>query len=244
MTDLLEVDLGPVARGWFTTRGLGARDHPEDPYAGLNLAGHVGDDPGRVARNREALASSLGLAPAQVGWMSQVHSTQVALATSGQAPTADALVVDGRAPGPRAAAVLVADCVPVLLADTVVPLGAAVHAGRRGMLAGVVQEAVAHLRHLGASRLVAATGPCVCADCYEVCAQVLQEAAAKEPACAARTRWGTPSVDVAAGVRAQLSRLEVELVPTPGWCTLEDERFYSYRRSATTGRQAGVVVVG
>ncbi len=243
MADLLEVDLGAMAHGCFTTRGPGARDCHDDPYSGLNLAGHVGDDPQRVARHREELSARLGLVPAQVGWMSQVHSAQVAHATSGAEPTADALVVDGRRPGPRAAAVLVADCVPVLLADTTLPLAAAVHAGRRGMLAGVVQEAVARLRALGASRLRAAIGPCVCAGCYEVCEQVLQEAVAKEPACAARTRWGTPALDIAAGVRSQLSRLGVGLVPAPKWCTLEDERFYSYRRCATTGRQAGIVVV-
>ncbi|SPT53936.1 Laccase domain protein yfiH [Actinomyces bovis] len=241
MTDLLEVALGPVARGWFTTRGGGAPAPAESPFWGMNLAGHVGDDPERVRRNRAELAQDLGLKPEQLAWMQQVHSALVAHPQTGREPTADALVVDGRVDVAKAAGVLVADCVPLLLADGQLPLISAVHAGRKGMLDGVVQAAVSELRRLGAQELYAAIGPSICGSCYEVPASMRDESVAIEPACGAVTSWGTPAVDVAAGVRAQLERLQVKLVQTPQWCTLEDERFFSFRREGTTGRLAGVV---
>ncbi|MGK2349332.1 polyphenol oxidase family protein [Actinomyces sp. W5033] len=253
--ELLEVALGPRARGFFTTRGAGAAPvSGADPYAGTNLALHVSDDEGRVMAHRDALAAALaratGQEPPVIAWMNQVHSATVALASGGrQAPTADALVLDLRdsatnPPAARAAAVLVADCVPLLLATSDGALTAAVHAGRRGMLDGVVPAAVSALARRGAdpADLWAAIGPCVCGSCYEVPEHMRRAGAAAEPACATTTRWGTPGLDVAAGVVAQLVRLGVHRVDRPGWCTLEDERFYSYRRDGTTGRLAGVVV--
>lgn len=244
MALLLEVELGPVARGWFTTREGGAPAVADPAYAGLNLAGHVGDQALRVERNRAELAQAIGLEPGQVAWMQQVHSATVAHPGPGPEPMADALVVDGRRDPARAAGVLVADCAPVLLADGSLPLVAAVHAGRQGMLAGVVPAAVAELRRLGAQDLRAAVGPSICGSCYEVPAQMRDQAAEVEPACASTTSWGTPAIDVGAGVRAQLGHLGVGLVDTPAWCTFEDQRFFSYRREGRTGRFAGVVSLG
>ncbi|WP_284710573.1 polyphenol oxidase family protein, partial [Actinomyces sp. 217892] len=223
-----------------------------DPHAGTNLALHVGDDERRVLAHRRALAAALaratgGRAPT-IAWMNQVHSAVVAPAVAGhEAPTADALVLDLRpdgAPAAGAAAVMVADCVPLLLATGDGTLTAVVHAGRRGMLDGVVPAAVSALVRRGADPedLWAAIGPCVCGSCYEVPEHMREAGAATEPACATTTRWGTPGLDVAAGVLAQLTRLGVHRVEHPGWCTLEDERFYSYRRDGRTGRLAGVVV--
>lgn len=241
MAVLLEVGLGPVARGWFTTREGGDPAVADPAYAGLNLARHVGDEAQRVERNRAELAQAIGLEPQQVAWMQQVHSATVAHPGPGAEPTADALVVDGRRDPARAAGVLVADCVPVLLADGRLPLVAAVHAGRLGMLAGVLSAAVAELRRLGAQDLRAAVGPSVCGSCYEVPVQMRDRAAETEPACASTTSWGTPAIDVGAGVRAQLRRLGVPLVAAPRWCTFEDHRFFSFRREGCTGRFAGVV---
>ena len=244
--DLLQVAAGPCARGCFTTRGAGAPPvTPADPYAGLNLAAHVGDDPGTVARHRRRLADALELADDDIGWMNQVHSAVVATARRGHVPTADALVVERRDPrAPRAAGVLVADCVPLLLATDDGGLVAAVHAGRRGMLDGVVTAAVEAMAGLGAdpAGLWAAIGPAICGSCYEVPERMLQEAAAREPACAALTRWGTPGLDIAAGVVAQLRRAGVRRIDRPGWCTYEDRRFYSHRRDGTTGRIVGAAL--
>ena len=164
------------------------------------------------------------------------------------APAADALVLSSRASPaarrPAGAAVMVADCVPLLLAADDGTIVAAVHAGRRGMLDGVVTAAVEAMAGLGAdpAGLWAAIGPAICGSCYEVPERMLQEAAAREPACAALTRWGTPGLDIAAGVVAQLRRAGVRRIDRPGWCTYEDRRFYSHRRDGTTGRIVGAAL--
>ncbi|CAM5411999.1 Purine nucleoside phosphorylase OS=Streptomyces alboniger OX=132473 GN=pgeF PE=3 SV=1 [Streptomyces alboniger] len=139
------------------------------PYEELNLGGAVGDDPGAVRANRALAATSLGLEPDHVVWMNQVHGRDVAVVDGpwGQdavIPAVDAVVTARKG---LALAVLTADCTPVLLADPVAGVAAAVHAGRPGMVAGVVPAAVEAMVKLGAdpSRLVARTGPAVCGRC-------------------------------------------------------------------------------
>ncbi|GGU89588.1 laccase domain protein [Streptomyces litmocidini] len=214
------------------------------PYEELNLGGAVGEEPAAVRANRAAAAGALGLDPARVVWMNQVHGADVVEVDGpwgdADVPSVDAIVT--ARPG-LALAVLTADCVPVLLADPVAGVAAAAHAGRPGMVAGVVPAAVAAMAELGAdpARIVARTGPAVCGRCYEVPEAMRAEVAAVEPAAHAETSWGTPAVDVAAGVRAQLARLGVRDVEDAGVCTLESRDHYSYRRDRTTGRLAGYV---
>ena len=129
----------------------------------------------------------------------------------------------------------------VLLADPVAGVVGAAHAGRPGMLAGVVPATVAAMRDLGARTISAVVGPSVCGRCYEVPAEMQQAAARVVPEVLARTWAGTPSIDVATGVVTQLAGLGVAVTWVPG-CTYEDARFYSYRRSGTTGRFGGVVL--
>ncbi|WP_031007126.1 peptidoglycan editing factor PgeF [Streptomyces sp. NRRL F-5727] len=218
------------------------------PYEELNLGGAVGDDPAAVRANRARAAGELGLDPSLVVWMNQVHGAGVAVVDGawegGEAvPAVDAIVTTRRGLG---LAVLTADCVPVLLADPVAGVVAAAHAGRPGMIAGVVPAAVAAMTELGAEpgRITARTGPAVCGRCYEVPEAMRAEVAAVEPDAYAETSWGTPAVDVAAGVRAQLARLGVTDVEDAGVCTLESPDHYSYRRDRTTGRLAGYVWLG
>lgn len=214
------------------------------PYEELNLGGAVGDDPRAVGANRERAAESLGLDPGDVVWMNQVHGTDVAVVDGpwGDAPVpeVDAIVTTRRG---LALAVLTADCVPVLLADPVAGIAAAAHAGRPGMIAGVVPAAVAAMTRLGAdpARIVARTGPTVCGRCYEVPEEMRADVAAVEPAAHAETSWGTPAVDVAAGVHAQLTRLGVRDRERSPVCTRESPDHFSYRRDRTTGRLAGYV---
>ncbi len=143
--------------------------------------------------------------------------------------------------------VLVADCVPVLLADPTAGVVAALHAGRRGLVAGVVQSAVAAMRDLGAvpSRIRSAIGPSVCGACYEVPREMREEVSLIVPAARAETSWGTPSLDLPGGVAAVLGGCGVGEVLRLDLCTMTDLRFYSHRRSATraepTGRFAGVI---
>ncbi|MGW4288393.1 peptidoglycan editing factor PgeF [Streptomyces sp. NPDC004673] len=214
------------------------------PYAELNLGGAVGDDPGAVMTNRELAAKAAGVDPARVVWMNQVHGAEVAVVEEpwGERPVpeVDALVTARRG---LALAVLTADCVPVLLADPVAGVVAAAHAGRPGMLAGVVPAAVRAMTALGAEpgRIVARTGPAVCGRCYEVPEAMRAEVAAAEPAAHAETSWGTPAVDVSAGVHAQLDRLGVRDRERFPVCTRESDDHFSYRRDRATGRLAGYV---
>ncbi|MFD8376674.1 peptidoglycan editing factor PgeF [Streptomyces sp. NPDC059688] len=214
------------------------------PYEELNLGGAVGDTPEAVRGNRELAAKSLGLDAGRVVWMNQVHGADVAVVDEpwGERPVpeVDAIVTVRRG---LALAVLTADCVPVLLADPVAGVVAAAHAGRPGMTKGVVPAAVRAMTTLGAEpeRIVARTGPAVCGRCYEVPEQMRAEVAAVEPAAHAVTGWGTPAVDVSAGVHAQLDRLGVCDRAQSPVCTLESDDHFSYRRDRTTGRLAGYV---
>jgi YfiH family protein len=184
-----------------------------------------------------------------VAWSTQVHGTAVTrvdgagVGAQDTVGEADALVAVGR----TGAAVVVADCVPVLLADPVAGVAGAVHAGRRGLAGGVVQAAVAEMVGHGArvARLRAAIGPAICGACYEVPAALRAEVADVVPGVAGTTSWGTPSLDLPRGVAGVLDGLGVVHVHATGVCTYTDERFFSHRRSVATGepegRSAGVV---
>ncbi|GAA2599568.1 peptidoglycan editing factor PgeF [Streptomyces axinellae] len=213
------------------------------PYEELNLGGAVGDDPGAVRINRERSAHALGLSPDEVVWMHQVHGRDVAVV---DAPFgADAPAVDGVVTARRglALAVLTADCTPVLLADPVAGVAGAAHAGRPGVLAGVTGATVEAMTKLGArpERIVARLGPAVCGRCYEVPEEMRAEVAAAVPEAYATTRQGTPAVDMAAGVRAQLAQAGVTRWEQSSVCTLESGDHFSYRRDKTTGRLASYV---
>ncbi|MDK1475599.1 peptidoglycan editing factor PgeF [Streptomyces sp. 549] len=214
------------------------------PYEALNLGGAVGDDPAAVTANRARAAGELGIDPGRVVWMNQVHGRQVA-AVDAPWPGVGAPPVDGvvTTRAGLALAVLTADCTPVLLADPQAGVIGAAHAGRPGLVAGVVPATVARMTELGAraSRITAWTGPSVCGGCYEVPAALRDEVCAVVPEAHAVTRWGTPAVDVAGGVRAQLAGLGVTSVDDAGICTLESPDHFSYRRERTTGRLASYV---
>jgi YfiH family protein len=142
--------------------------------------------------------------------------------------------------------VLVADCVPVLLADAEAGVVAAVHAGREGVRRGVAPEALAAMARLGArpGTTTALLGPAVCGACYEVPAAMRAEVARVAPAAATRSRRGTPALDLRAGLDEVLRRAGVGEVVHDPRCTVEDRRLFSHRRDGVTGRQAGVVWLG
>lgn len=153
-------------------------------------------------------------------------------------PSADALMTT--TPG-LGLMIRVADCVPVLLGDPVAGVIGAVHAGRAGVALDITTRAVERLRAAGAERLTAWIGPHVCGDCYEVPEEMRAEVAARVPATYAVSRWGTPALDLGAGVRAQLESADVEVLDVAG-CTREEPALHSYRRDgAAAGRFAGLV---
>jgi YfiH family protein len=227
--------MGP-ARIAVTSR-LGGVSRP--PYDANNLALHVGDNPDTVRRNREALASALGVD--RVQFMSQVHGSDIAVvgaAGDGDIAGVDALVT--ATPG-VAVAVLVADCVPVVVGGR--RAVAVAHAGRRGVADGVVTAAVAAVRELDDGPLQGRIGPAVCGRCYEVPRDMQEELARAVPAAATTTRRGTPGLDLPAAVRQQLADSDVDVVDSSAVCTLEDRTYYSYRRDAVTGRFAVVAML-
>lgn len=234
----------PGFRFAFTDRWGGVSPAP---YAELNLGGHVGDDPGNVRANRFRAAQRLGLDPERVVWMRQVHGSDVAVTDAPwtatrpeDVPAADAVVSTARG---LALAVLVADCTPVLLADSEAGVVGAAHAGRPGMALGVVPATVRRMAELGArpERIIAATGPAACGRCYEVPAALQDEVAARVPAARCTTGRGTPGLDVAAGVWSQLAAAGVPPGSRSEVCTITSPDHYSYRREGRTGRFAGYV---
>jgi YfiH family protein len=240
---------------------------PEDPAARVafssssrpgNVSLRVGVEPGRpgsVLEARARLAGAVELEPGDVVWAEQVHGSQVAVVGTGDrgrgafdaadaVPGTDALVTADAGVG---LAILGADCAPVLLVDPGRAV-AAVHAGRRGVELGAVPAALAALTERP-ERVVAIVGPAIGGCCYEVPADLAASVTARVPEMAATTRWGTPSLDVRAGVRAQLDAAGVDRVQEVGSCTFcGGESWFSARAGASTlsgggpvGRHAGIV---
>jgi YfiH family protein len=223
-------------RSTFTSR-LGGLS--TGPFAQRNLGDHVGDDAHAVAANRRALAAELRVD--RVIFMRQVHGNDVAVVerdTPSDVPNADALVTDE--PG-IAVAVLVADCVPVVIAGT--RAAAVAHAGRRGVQHDIVTATVAALRDLDAGPLRAWLGPAICGACYEVPGEMQAEVAGVVPATRSTTRQGTAGLDLRRGVAAQLQAAGVNAVQVSDVCTAEDPSYFSYRRDGVTGRFAGVAII-
>ena len=225
-----EVDLGPGIRAalTFARRPVGppAGDGGD---AGFNLSLAVGPAEGTAAR-RALLRQWMGV---PIAFARQVHGAQVhlcAAAPTGDEPVAEADALVTSASG-LAVAVLVADCVPLLLADPGAGVVAAVHAGRRGLVAGVVPAAVEAMVAQGARRtsVKAVVGPSVCGACYEVPPALRAEVDEAVPGTASTTSWGTPALDLAAGVRHQLGAAGVVDVEQMDACTLTDTRWYSHR---------------
>lgn len=213
----------------FTTRRNGAS---LAPYESLNLAQHVGDSAETVARNRELLSKITG----PIQFMNQVHGDEVVEVKSiGDDPTCDALIT--RAPG-IALAVMVADCIPLLLSSSTVV--GAVHVGRRGLMNSVAVKAVDAMRTLGADEIHAQLGPSICGRCYEVPQELADEVVAKHPAASSLTNKLTPALDLPRALIADLIASGVTYEAST-ICTLENDEYFSYRRHNITGRNAGVV---
>lgn len=238
---VLAVEVAPHVRGVFTGRD----SDDATPAPGVGLAGNLSTSqphlPARLAGDRAAAAAAVGLASDDVVWMRQVHGNRVAVVDPALPPAAVVDDVDGlvTAQAGRGLAVLVADCVPVLLAgeDTV---GVA-HAGRRGVAAGVVDAVVATMRDLGDGGLRAVIGPAIRGCCYEVPDWLHDEFTTTSPAAHATTTWGTPALDLPAAVASDLESLGVR-VDDLRTCTRCDRRWFSHRSSnRAAGRQVGLV---
>ena len=245
MLELLPAGLPAPAAGWFTSRDGGTS---APPYAALNLGVHVDDQWSRVVANRQLVARAAGLDDDALVFAQQVHGAGVAVvdrsssrARNGGIAGVDALVT--ATPG-LGLVVLAADCLPVLLADPAAGVVAAAHAGRQGLLGGVLEATISAMQDLGATpaTTTAVLGPAACGACYEVPREMADDAERRLPGSRGTTRQGTASVDLVAGARAVLHAAGLTDVTAVGGCTLEQpERWYSYRRDRTTGRHGGLV---
>lgn len=174
-----------------------------------------------------------------VARMAQVHGNDVAVVSSGgQVPVADGLVTSVSG---LTLLVRVADCVPVVLADPRAGVVGVAHAGRKGMVAGVVPAVVRAMRYAGARDIAAWIGPHICGGCYEVPGSMRAEVTSMVPESWSQTTWGTPSLDLGRGVAKQLADEGISFAAVDR-CTLEDDTLFSYRRDgAAAGRFAGLV---
>ncbi|MEV4099796.1 peptidoglycan editing factor PgeF [Nonomuraea sp. NPDC049649] len=210
------------------------------PYGSRNLGGLTGDDPAAVRANRDAVAAELGVRA--IVFMRQVHGAEVAYVS--EPFGADAPPVDGVfTTEPRLAlASLGADCPAVLVADPVARMAGAAHSGRPGTEAGIAGVLVEAMAAKGAdpSRMVAFVGPGACGRCYEVPAELRDRVAAKVPSTRSTTSWGTPALDLRAGIEAQLRAAGVPEVRHDDRCTIEADELYSHR-CGDPGRFAGLI---
>lgn len=223
----------------FTDRHGGSS---EGPWGSLNLGTSNGDDPDRVADNLARVAEMAGVD--RLVRMTQVHGASVAWVddlADGEIPQVDVLL--SATPG-VGVLVRVADCTPIVIAAADESMVAVVHCGREGLLAGVVMAAVSELRSRGATALEAWIGPRACGQCYELPREMADAVAAVAPEARSTTSWGTPAVDVGAGVLAQLAALDVVTNDlAAGMCTIEDEQWFSYRRQGQDSGRFGAVAV-
>lgn len=242
MTPWIEPDWPalPGLHAAFTVRAGGVSSAPWDSF---NLAQHVGDDGQAVVRNRTRLVKALNL-PSEPCWLEQVHGTRVVEATAGwQVPRADA-VWTGQAG--RVCAVMVADCLPILLRDCDGRCIGAIHAGWRGLANGIVEDCVQRLDALhGRPRWQAWLGPCIGPKAFEVGDDVRQAFVRRwRSSEQAFTRSGSDRwlADLVQLARIQLRQLGVNEIWGGHWCTYTDPvRFFSYRRDSVTGRMAALI---
>jgi YfiH family protein len=212
------------------------------PYASLNLGSHVGDDPTAVQSNRDLLVRELEL-PSEPLWLNQVHGCDVVRteAGTGHGCTADAAV--SVEPG-RICAVLSADCLPVLLCDRAGTQVAAVHAGWRGLLHGVIEAALDSLAVSGPD-VLCWLGPAIGPQAFEVGDEVRAAFVKRAPAAVAAFQpspTGRWLADIYVLARQRLEARYVGFVGGGGWCTVTDSsRFFSYRRDTVTGRMASLI---
>lgn len=222
----------------ITTRQGGVS---RSPYESLNLAQHVGDDPAAVARNRARLRETCGL-PQEPFWLRQVHGCRVADGARDM-PGCEADAVFSRKPG-RVCGVMTADCLPLLITDRAAQVVCAVHAGWRGLAAGVVETAISRLS-LSPQELLVWLGPAIGPDAFEVGDEVREAFLLESPEDAQGFRpngSGRWLADIYQLARLRLQRLGVAYVGGGGYCTwTQSSLFYSYRREGVTGRMAALI---
>ena len=234
MAEALTVDKLAVSHGFFTRRGGVSKG----PYASLNCSLSSQDDRDSVLENRARVARAVGIDPAMLLGLTQVHGAEVVTATApwqpGRGAPADGMVTDRRG---VALGIVTADCAPVLFAHADGRIVGAAHAGWRGALGGILEATIAAMTALGASpaRVTAAVGPCIAQASYEVGPDlrgaVLSRRAADEVFFARGRRKDRWQFDLSAYCAARLSAIGVgQVIMTARDTLAEEESFFSHRR--------------
>ena len=240
-------------RTLITTR-MGGYSSP--PYKSFNLAMHVGDDPLSVEQNRKRLKERL---PSEPKWLNQIHSRRIidAADTKLQADADGSITIQQNI----VSVVMTADCLPALICNRQGSAVAALHAGWRGLLAGILEQGAEQLVKLSACRkedVLVWLGPAIGPDYFEVGEDVRQAFLARAQArgqshyesidrCFAKYKK-TPEgqnkylADIYQLARVRLSAIGVDNVSGGHYCTYsEADKFYSYRRDGVTGRMASMI---
>ena len=212
------------------------------PYAGLNLGDHVQDKPEHVAANRQRLITDLGLSRAPQ-WLSQVHGTELVEAKDdGVCRQADGCWSSEKG---LACIVMTADCLPVLLTNQQGTMVAAVHAGWRGLLNGILDQALQGFDNPADVHIW--LGPAIGAEAFEVGEEVKDQFVAIQPQAEAAFvpvlgAQGKYLADIYQLARLRLQAAGAVHISGGSYCTYTDaERFYSYRRDGVTGRMASLI---
>lgn len=229
----------PWLRACATTRQGGVS---LPPYDSMNLGEHVGDDPRAVRANRDLLRQALEL-PAEPRWLNQVHGTAAVHQGERDMGVIEADAAWADRPG-VVLAVMTADCLPLLLCDRAQRRIAAVHAGWRGLAAGVIEKTIDAMDSRGED-LLAWLGPAIGPQAFEVGEEVRAAFLAHDPAARdaflphGSDRW---LADIYRLARLRLHERGVRQVSGGGFCTHTDRaRFHSYRRDGRCGRMASLV---
>lgn len=244
MKDFLTPDWPAPAniKAFTTTRKTGLS---EGSYACFNIATHVNDNGQHVKQNRERLKQELNLLNEPI-WLEQVHGTQVLNAD--QCPPGNSQTCQADASytclSNKTCVVMTADCLPVLICNRQGTKVAAVHAGWRGLQAGVIESTIDAMQE-DPQDLLLWFGPAIGPEAFEVGDEVRQAFIDELPETAEAFRFHNPGhwlADIYQLARMRLQKKSVDQIYGGGLCTYTDrERFYSYRRDGETGRMASLI---
>ncbi|MEX0664606.1 MAG: polyphenol oxidase family protein [Acidimicrobiia bacterium] len=236
---MIELVLGRARAVWTDRRG----GVSEPPYDRANLSLRCGDDTAAVLENRGRVADALRVEPPEQWWWLDQEHGRTAVVAAGPPPR-EGVVADAAVTTQTGVplVVLTADCAPIALACD--DAAGVVHAGWQGLLAGVIEEAVATLRAIGSGEVQAALGPCIHPARYEFGPAELDRVIARlGPSVEARAASGSPALDLPAAVRLALERAGVTAFTDVDVCTSTSSNHFSHRRDGETGRQGLVVVL-
>jgi polyphenol oxidase len=227
----------------FSSTRLGG--YSQAPYSGLNLGGHVGDDPLMVGKNRSLLSHTLSL-PDQLCWLNQIHST-ILVRVDKNTPEGISADAAWTADKQQPCIIMTADCLPLLITDKSGSFVCAIHAGWRGLCDGIIEKSISSIcNQLGVNSndLLVWLGPCIGKSAFQVggevrAAFIAENEQAKFAFSISGDRW---LADLQQLARLRLAPFNVFEITASEYCTFnQKDLFYSYRRDGVTGRMASLI---